>query len=79
MGTSLRGFSGRMEALSVDSVLQAVRGCLWGSKCPGALCVCVCVWCVSMWYVYVYVSICVCVMCCVVYVVCSVYVWGVCV
>lgn len=28
----------------VGSVLQAVRGCLWGSKCPGT----VCVWCVCL-------------------------------
>ena len=64
MGTSLRGFSGRMEALSVDSVLQAVRGCLWGSKCPGAVCVCVCVVCVYV------VCVCVCEHMCVCYVLC---------
>ena len=58
------------SAPSVDSVLHQVRGCLWGSKCPGAVCVCVCVVCV-------YELMCVCHVCvfsvCVVYVVCSVF------
>ena len=44
------------SAPSVDSVLHQVRGCLWGSKCPGAVCVCVCVVCVCE-------LMCVCVMC----------------
>ena len=74
------------SALSMDSVLHPVRGCLWGSKCPGAVCVCVCyvvccVFCVCcMFYLcvvcFVYCVCCVlCMLCvlCVVYVVCCVF------
>ena len=73
------------SALSMDSVLHPVRGCLWGSKCPGAVCVCVCdvvccVFCVCcMFYLcvvcFVYCVCCVCCVCCVLcmlYVVCCV-------